>query len=285
MIQRIAVRIIIEHNKKPLLVRRADGRASILGKYELPGGRLVATEQPEDTARRFMSDDLGIYEQLELRLNDVVTYVDADDRDIQYAVIMYRVEVEERLSINLSSHYDKYVWYHAGKPDPDRLTELTQIILGAEKPEVVKTGFDDYSPKMPTLYTDGGSRGNPGPSATGFALVDSSDRVVEQGGEYLGITTNNQAEYQAVRMGLKAALTRGWSTVELKADSLLVINQLKGIYKVKNRELWPIYDNITQLVAQFDKVKFTHVPRELNKLADGMVNKTLDAQRDLHVGL
>ncbi len=285
MIQRISVRIIIEHNKKPLLVRRADGRSSIIGKYELPGGRLVATEQPEDTARRLISEDLGIHERLELSLGDVVTYVDADDRDIQYAVIIYRVDVDDKLSISLSGHYNKYAWYHAGRPDPDRLTELTQIILGAEKPEVAKTSFDDYNPKMPTLYTDGGSRGNPGPSATGFILVDSSDRVVEQGGEYIGITTNNQAEYQAVRMGLKAALAKGWTTVELRADSLLVINQLKGIYKVKNRELWPIYDNITQLIAQFNKVKFTHVPRELNKLADAMVNKTLDAQRDLHVGL
>ena len=81
------------------------------------------------------------------------------------------------------------------------------------------------------------------------------------------------------------ALARGWTSVELRADSLLVINQLKGVYTVKNRELWPIYDNVLQLIGQFDEVKFTHIPRELNQIADGMVNKTLDAQRDLRVGL
>lgn len=285
MIQRISVRILIEQNNRPLLIRRADGRPNILGKYELPGGRLVATEQPDDTAKRYLREDLGLYDRLKLELVDSITYIDADDRDIQYAVTLYRTAIGKNARVSLSNHYDKYVWYRAGKPSPDRLTELSQIILGAEKPEVAVAGFGDYLPKLPIVYTDGGSRGNPGPSAAGVALVDSMDQIVERGGEYLGITTNNQAEYQAVRVGLKMALARGWTSVELRADSLLVINQLKGIYKVKNRELWPIHDNTLQLIKQFDRVKFTHVPRELNQVADGMVNKTLDAQRDLRVGL
>lgn len=285
MIQRISVRILIEQDNRPLLVRRADGRPNILGKYELPGGRLVATEQPDDAVKRFLRDDLGIYDRLKLELVDSITYIDADDRDIQYAVTLYRVTITEKTRISLSNHYNKFVWYRAGRPDPDRLTELAQIILGAEKPEIAESDFGDYVPRLPVIYTDGGSRGNPGPSAAGVALVDNKDQVVDQGGEYLGITTNNQAEYQAVRIGLKMALARGWTSVELRADSLLVINQLKGVYTVKNRELWPIYDNVLQLIGQFDEVKFTHIPRELNQIADGMVNKTLDAQRDLRVGL
>ena len=285
MIQRISVRILIEQDNRPLLVRRADGRPNILGKYELPGGRLVATEQPDDAVKRFLRDDLGIYDRLKLELVDSITYIDADDRDIKYAVTLYRVTITEKTRISLSNHYNKFVWYRAGRPDPDRLTELAQIILGAEKPEIAESDFGDYVPRLPVIYTDGGSRGNPGPSAAGVALVDNKDQVVDQGGEYLGITTNNQAEYQAVRIGLKMALARGWTSVELRADSLLVINQLKGVYTVKNRELWPIYDNVLQLIGQFDEVKFTHIPRELNQIADGMVNKTLDAQRDLRVGL
>lgn len=133
--------------------------------------------------------------------------------------------------------------------------------------------------KAVKLYADGGSRGNPGPSAGGFAILDANDQVLHESGKYLGITTNNQAEYHSLKGGLEAALKMGARTVDVYMDSLLVINQMKGIYKVKNRDLWPIYEAVKKLVAQFEKVTFTHVPRELNKLADGIVNQTLDARK------
>ena len=129
------------------------------------------------------------------------------------------------------------------------------------------------------LYADGGSRGNPGPSASGFVLLDMDGKIIHEQGVFLGITTNNQAEYQALKLGLEAALREFHAReVHVYMDSLLVINQMKRIFKVKNRDLWPIHDAIQQLVPQFEKVSFTHVPRELNKLADAEVNKTLDAQ-------
>lgn len=128
------------------------------------------------------------------------------------------------------------------------------------------------------LYADGGSRGNPGPSASGYVLLDMSDNVVLSSGEYLGITTNNQAEYQALKLGLEAAHSHfSAREVHVYMDSMLVVNQMKHIFKVKNRELWPIHDAITALLPQFQKVSFDHVPRELNKLADTEVNKALDA--------
>lgn len=130
------------------------------------------------------------------------------------------------------------------------------------------------------LFTDGGSRGNPGPSAIGFAVLDMHDNVVKTESKYLGITTNNQAEYQGLKEGLEACLHMNIREVHVHMDSLLVINQMKGLYKVKNRDLWPIYESVNQMVAQFSKVTFTHVPRELNKIADGMVNECLDAQID-----
>lgn len=126
------------------------------------------------------------------------------------------------------------------------------------------------------LYADGGSRGNPGPSACGYVLIGDDNQVLVDKGVYLGITTNNQAEYQGLKSGLQEALAMGAREVAVRLDSLLVINQMKGIFKVKNRDLWPIHDAITQLVKQFDKVSFTHVPRELNKLADAAVNRALD---------
>lgn len=127
------------------------------------------------------------------------------------------------------------------------------------------------------LYGDGGSRGNPGPSASGYVLIDMDDNVIETNGEYLNITTNNQAEYHSLRLGLERAKQLNVSKIHVFMDSMLVINQMKGIFKVKNKELMSVHKIIKELVANFDEVSFTHVPRELNKLADAEVNRILDA--------
>ena len=133
------------------------------------------------------------------------------------------------------------------------------------------------------LFTDGGSRGNPGPSALGYVVKDTSDTIIKKGAQYLGITTNNQAEYQAVKAGLMACAQITNNTVGVYLDSQLVAHQMNGIYKIKNRELWPIHQSIKQLCEEnFKKVTFTHVPRELNKDADAMVNEALDAYENEH---
>jgi len=128
------------------------------------------------------------------------------------------------------------------------------------------------------IFADGGSRGNPGPSAGGFVILDMEDNVVKRSGKYLGFTTNNQAEYHSIKGGLEAALQMKARTVHVFMDSMLVVNQMKGIYKVRNRDLLPINEAIKALVTQFEYVEFSHVPRERNKLADAMVNETLDKQ-------
>ncbi len=128
------------------------------------------------------------------------------------------------------------------------------------------------------LYADGGSRGNPGPSSSGFVVLDLNDKILYDEGIYLGITTNNQAEYTALKLGLEKCLEMGSREVKVFMDSLLVINQMKGIFKVRNREIWPIHDAIMNLVKKFKKVEFQHVPREYNKLADAAVNRALDQE-------
>ncbi|HUP26738.1 MAG TPA: 4a-hydroxytetrahydrobiopterin dehydratase, partial [Candidatus Limnocylindrales bacterium] len=114
-------------------------------------------------------------------------------------------------------------------------------------------------PKEIKLFADGGSRGNPGPSASGYVLMTMENEVLVERGVYLGITTNNQAEYQALRLGLEDAFKRGARQVSVYMDSLLVVNQMKGIFKVKNRDLWPIHAAIAEQAKQFKKVTFTHV--------------------------
>lgn len=286
MKQRLSVRAIINENGKALLLKRANGRPTILGKYELPGGKLAYNEQPEDALRRYLHDDAGIHIK-SAQLFDAVTYIDHDDRGIQYAVIVYLVTpVADGRAIRLSGNYSKYKWHSMSEVQQSELTDLTQLLLGIIQQEeitdqtlkVVKANdVNKSSNDAVTIYTDGGSRGNPGPSAAGFVILNSRQEVVAEGGEYLGITTNNQAEYHGVRIGLEKALELGYPRVDFKIDSMLVVNQMKGFYKIKNRELWPINERIRELMKKFRKVTFTHVAREFNQLADGMVNKTLDA--------
>jgi ribonuclease HI len=104
------------------------------------------------------------------------------------------------------------------------------------------------------------------------------DNVVKSEGIYLGITTNNQAEYRAVLAGVNTALGMGIEELDVYLDSMLAVNQINGIWKIKNADLIPVYDEIKQLLPHFKRITFTHVPRALNKLADAQVNECLDAQ-------
>jgi ribonuclease HI/ADP-ribose pyrophosphatase YjhB (NUDIX family) len=286
MNQRISVRAIVNQDNKTLLVRRATGRESILGLYELPGGRLAYGEQPEDALRRYLHDDTGLHIG-EAKLFDVVTYIDHDDRDIQYAVVTYDVTVADgHHELRLGGNYDKFLWQSLSEIQQDSLTDLSQLLLGIIQQEEltdktiqkVGTNVDNAtSNDSAIIYADGGSRGNPGPSACGFVIMDEGQHVSARGGEYLGITNNNQAEYQGVRLALEKALELGLKKIDMRLDSMLVVNQMNGVYSIKNRELWPIHERIRDLMSQFEQVTFRHVPRELNQLADGEVNRALDA--------
>ncbi|MBP7769360.1 ribonuclease HI family protein [Candidatus Saccharibacteria bacterium] len=135
-------------------------------------------------------------------------------------------------------------------------------------------------PKKVIINCDGGSRGNPGPSASGFVIQDPKDmEVVADGGKFLGITTNNQAEYRAVLHALEMAKDLGIEEIEFRLDSLLVVNQMKGIYKVKNKDLWVVYEQIKKLATEFKNVTYNHVLREYNKLADAKANQLMDENR------
>jgi ribonuclease HI len=288
MKQRLSVRAIINEDGKALLLKRSNGRDTILDKYELPGGKLAYGEQPEDALRRYLHDDAGLHVQ-SAQLFDAVTYIDHDDRAIQYGVIVYLVTLApQRHPMKLSGNYSKYKWHSMSSIQQNELTDLTQLLLGIIQQEqltdrtlaTVKNNDDkNATSDSITIFSDGGSRGNPGPSAAGFIVLNNRQEVIAEGGEYLGITTNNQAEYQGVRLGLEEAEKLGFKKVDFKLDSMLVVNQMKGFYKIKNRELWPIHERIRLLMTHFDRVTFTHVPRQFNQLADGIVNKTLDAHK------
>ena len=132
-----------------------------------------------------------------------------------------------------------------------------------------------------TLYADGGSRGNPGPAASGMVLKDEAGKTIAAWGEYLGTQTNNVAEYSAVIFGLRRALELDADSILCIVDSKLVAEQLNGRWKVKQPHIQKLFVQAYNLTQQFKKFSIAHTPRAQNTEADREVNKTLDAQKSL----
>lgn len=128
------------------------------------------------------------------------------------------------------------------------------------------------------IYTDGGARGNPGPAGIGVVVVDGDDEnnILGQYKKYIGQTTNNQAEYQAVVLALQKAKGLKAQEVEVRLDSELICSQLNMEFKVKNKEFQDSFIKIWNLRQAFKKTIFKYVPREQNRLADKLVNQAID---------
>lgn len=136
---------------------------------------------------------------------------------------------------------------------------------------------------MYTLYTDGGARGNPGPAGAGAVIFDQNMRAVKEISVFLGVQTNNWAEYEALRLGLEALVglvsekDRAHTEIVVRLDSELVVRQLQGIYKVKDAELYKQYLKVSNIKNKFPKISFEHVRREQNTEADLLANKAMDS--------
>ncbi len=143
-----------------------------------------------------------------------------------------------------------------------------------EQKQLLQTDVDHI-----IIYTDGGSRGNPGPAAYGFTINGAGY------GAYLGVKTNNEAEYAGIIEALKKAKAlvgkskAKQTEVDVRMDSELLVKQFNNQYKISVPHLMPLYVEVHNLTLDFKKVTFTHIFREYNKAADAMVNKALDAQR------
>ncbi len=126
------------------------------------------------------------------------------------------------------------------------------------------------------IYVDGGSRGNPGPAGIGVVLYDESKKKVKDFYKYIGLATNNIAEYNAVLYGLQEALFQKRDEVRLFLDSELVAQQLKGEYRVRDAKIKPLFEQALHLISGFKKVEIKHIDREKNKEADKLVNKAIN---------
>ena len=127
------------------------------------------------------------------------------------------------------------------------------------------------------LFTDGGSRGNPGPAAYGYVLEAEDGTILAAHGEAIGVATNNVAEYRALVEGLRKASELQVDELEVVSDSELLVHQMRGDYKVKNEALRQLWSEANDLERKLGKVKYTAVRREHNELADSLVNEALDA--------
>lgn len=127
------------------------------------------------------------------------------------------------------------------------------------------------------VHTDGAARGNPGPAGIGYVICDGEGKLLAQGAEYLGETTNNVAEYTALIRALKRALElSGGGTLRLYSDSELMVRQLNGEYRVRQPHLIPLYEEARTLLGRFALASVTHVRREQNKEADRLSNEGID---------
>lgn len=284
MKQKVVSKAIIKRDNQVLLLRRRGGRPSIRGFYELPGGKINKKEQPEDALVAGLKIHIGL-KPTSFQLVDVITFIDPDDRELQYIFIIFEATIVNDSDIVLSDEYDKYVWAEPSSVQPGTITESTKQILRIKKLPLVdsgrKTKMDKIVDKITTEligYSDGGSRGNPGPAAAGFILIDRDDRVVAEGGKYLGIASNPIAECTAVQLALEGALKIGAKELFMRLDSRTVVDLLNNSSPPVEtpKETEAIYKKIKTLASRFSKVTFSHVGREQNTLADGIVNKILD---------
>ncbi len=123
------------------------------------------------------------------------------------------------------------------------------------------------------LNVDGASRGNPGPAAIGVTIKDENQVIIARISRTIGITTNNQAEYQALIAGLKKAISMGAQQVIVNSDSELMVKQIQGSYRVKNADIRPLYSEVVKLVYDLASFQIACVPRERNREADELANK------------
>jgi ribonuclease HI len=257
-------------------------------KFEHEVARLV--EAGEKTSTWRINDDKNLSVNDEVRLIDKV---DPDRPETWRVFGSARIDrvIEKRLSDitdedkighetfatqeQMLNTYTRYFNNDVSLTTPVKMIHFEYSPLDTAKNELMTTSFISSV----KIYADGGSRGNPGPSASGYVIIDpSTDKVLVDKGIYLGITTNNQAEYLALKYALEEAQKMGAREVDAYMDSLLVVNQLKGTFKVKNRDLWPLHEATRALIEKFDRFAVSHVPREMNKLADAAVNRAMDEE-------
>lgn len=275
MKQRVRVVGIIKTDEGMLLLKRSVGRAEEISTWELPTGKIHFGEQPEEAMSRTIFEYMGAGVK-EIQLVDVVTFVGLTGASrAGNLYIVYEVELEDGAKIQPSERYHAYRYVKDGELASLILDDASRSVLTIERGGKGQVKFREVA-NGATVYVDGSSRGNPGPAGVGYYIVDEYGRVMRRGGEFVGFATSRVAEYFALKEGCEQALELGLKQVRFISDNLMMVNQMNGVYAIKNRDLIPIYNDIQKMLVQFEAVAFVHVKREQNREADMEANLAIE---------
>ncbi len=290
MKQRIRVTAICKKDDEVLFLKRAAGRVEGLNAFELPTGKIVFGEQPDEAIARIVYECTGV-QAASLKLADVVTFTQLQNSSGQGNLyIVYEVVLQNDQVKMTSERYTSYRWSKAEEYSEMALDEASDMVLRITSSKLsqgtlagrdlgdkaVEEKNETYANDSAIVYTDGASRGNPGPSSLGYYILDKNGREIKRGGEFLGFSTSRLAEYYGLKEGIEQAIELGLKHVDFRSDNMMLVNQMNGIYKVKNADLMQIHADVLKLLEKLDSYSFMHVPRTQNVEADAEANRQLD---------
>lgn len=277
MKQRIRVVGLIKNEEGVLVFKRSRGRSESPVFWELPTGKIKFGEQPEEAMIRSLTEYTGLNAN-SIKLKDVITFLAPEgSSQLNNLYIIYELGIGNEVKPIPRERYSAYKFIKDFTNSNTKLNETTISVLEIEEGKVTSNRVSSRdTANSITINVDGASRGNPGPSGIGYCIHDESGKIIEKGGEFIGFATSRLAEYCAMRKGVERAIELGFKTVRFISDSLMVVNQLNGIFNIKNQDIASIYKDIEGKLDSFEAVSFTHVPRSQNSIADSEANAAID---------
>ena len=278
MKQRIRVVGIIKNEEGVLIFKRNRGRSETPVFWELPTGKIKFGEQPEEAMARSLTEYTGLVAS-SIKLKDVISFLAPEGASqLNNLYIVYELGISGKEKPNPRERYTAYKFVKDFANSGTRLTETSQTVLEIEEGKIIsnRTSLRDTINSI-TINVDGASRGNPGPAGIGYCIYDNSGHIIERGGEFIGFATSRMAEYYAMRRGIDKAIELGYKSVRFISDSLMVVNQINGIFSIKNKDIMPVYQDIQEKLNQFEAVSLVHVPRSENQIADHEANAAIDS--------
>lgn len=277
MKQRIRVVGIIKQNDDILFLKKNLGRADGSVIWELPTGKIHFGEQPEEAMTRIVYEEIGLRAS-SVKLADAITFLSLEGASqLGNLYIVYEITVSFEQKIVLGEGYTAYKFSNNANQGTIKLNDsslsVLEILYGRKEE---KRGNYREVANAATVFVDGCSRGNPGPAGIGYYIVADGGRVLKRGGEFIGFATSRVAEYYALKEGCEQAIELGLKSVRFTSDNLMMVNQMNGIYKLKNKDIMSIYDDIQKLLENFEACAFVHVKREQNIEADAAANEAVD---------
>ncbi len=288
MKQRIRVTAICKKDDEVLLLKRAGGRVEGgMPNFELPQGKIIFGEQPEEAMTRVIYENIGA-QATSVQLVDAVTFTNLEGAsELGNLYIVYEVKIANDNIKITNERYSAYKWIKMSEAGVLSLEGASEMVLqiiatkaGTPSTRILQVGEGAQvlpASDFATIYTDGGSRGNPGPSGLGYYIIGPDGKELKRGGEFLGFSSSRLAEYYGLKEGLEQAIELGLKKVHFKSDSLMMVNQMNGVYKVKNQDLMQVHADVLKLLENLEAYSFSHVPRGQNVEADTEVNKVIDA--------